>query len=209
MTSGAARRFSGDRLVLASHNPGKLREFRALLAPLGVDVISAGALALPEPEETGDSFEANARLKAQAAANASGLPALADDSGLCVDGLDGAPGVYSARWAGADKDFQAAMRLVHDRLAERHGPFADAPKAASFVAVLCLAWPDGEDVCVTGRCTGELIWPPRGDGGFGYDPMFVPEGETRSFGEMSAADKQRFSHRARAAAALRDACFAA
>lgn len=193
-----ARRFSEPRLVLASHNPGKLAELRALLAPYGVEITSSRELGLVEPVETGLTFAANARLKAHAASRAGGLPALADDSGLEVQGLGGAPGVHSARWAGPERDFAKAMARVRDELARRFGSFAEADRSAAFVAVLCLAWPDGHEELTEGRVEGELVDPPRGSGGFGYDPMFVPEGGKRTFGEMAPADKQRLSHRARA-----------
>ena len=202
-----ARRFSGPRLVLASHNPGKLAEPEALLAPHGVAIISSRDLGLPEPAETGDTFAANARLKAHAAAQASGLPALADDSGLEVPGLGGAPGVRSARWAGPERDFGKAMARVRDALSSRFGAFERADRRAAFVAVLCLAWPDGHDELAEGRVEGELVDPPRGAHGFGYDPMFVPEGQGRTFGEMPAADKQERSHRARAVRRLLAMCF--
>jgi XTP/dITP diphosphohydrolase len=192
------RRFAGGRLVIATHNPGKVEEIAALLAPFGVETISAGALGLPEPEETGDSFEANAALKAHAAA--SGLPALADDSGLVVPALDGAPGIYSARWAGPAKDFATAMARVAREL-------RDQDRSASFVAVLALAWPDGHAELFRGEVRGRLVWPPRGDRGFGYDPMFVPDGGSLTFGEIDPAEKHRISHRARAFAKLAEACF--
>lgn len=193
----------GERVVLASHNPGKLREIVAMLEPFGVDVVSAGALGLLEPEETEPDFEGNARLKAVAACAASGLPALADDSGFCVAALDGAPGVLSARWAGAAKDFGAAMALVHARM----GGAAD--RRAWMVSSLCLAWPGGETAVFTGRVDGEAVWPPRGGLGFGYDPMFVPEGSLLSYGEMDQAVKHATSHRARAFAQLVESCLAA
>jgi XTP/dITP diphosphohydrolase len=203
-----ARRFSAPRLVLASHNPGKLAELAALLAPYRVSVASSGELGLPEPAETGATFAANARLKAHAAAQASGLPALADDSGLEVRGLGGAPGVHSARWAGPERDFGGAMARVRDELRARFGAFERAERRAAFVAVLCLAWPDGHEELAEGRIEGELVDPPRGSGGFGYDPMFVPEGQGRTFGEMTAAEKQERSHRARALRRLLAMCFA-
>jgi XTP/dITP diphosphohydrolase len=202
-----ARRFTAPRLVLASHNPGKLAELRALLAPHGVAIASSRELGLPEPAETGLTFADNARLKAQAAAQASGLPALADDSGLDVHGLGGAPGVHSARWAGPERDFAKAMARVRDELSLRFSDFARADRSAAFVAVLCLAWPDGHEELAEGRVEGKLVDPPRGSGGFGYDPMFVPEGESRTFGEMAPADKQRLSHRARALRRLLAMCF--
>jgi XTP/dITP diphosphohydrolase len=202
-----ARRFSAPRLVLASHNPGKLAELQALLAPHGVAITSSRDLGLPEPAETGRTFAANARLKAHAAAQATGLPALADDSGLEVRGLGGAPGVHSARWAGPERDFGKAMARVRDELSAHFGAFERADRRAAFVAVLCLAWPDGHDELAEGRVEGELIDPPRGAEGFGYDPMFVPQGQGRTFGEMPAADKQQRSHRARALRRLLAMCF--
>jgi XTP/dITP diphosphohydrolase len=202
-----ARRFTAQHLVLASHNPGKLAELEALLAPCAVTVTSSRALGLPEPEETGLTFVDNARLKAQAAVAASGQPALADDSGLEVRGLDGAPGVHSARWAGPERDFAQAMARVRDALIRRFGGFALADRGAAFVAVLCLTWPDGHEEVVEGRVDGELVDPPRGTGGFGYDPMFVPESSDRTFGEMTAAEKHELSHRARALRQLLARCF--
>jgi XTP/dITP diphosphohydrolase len=195
------RRFSGGRLVIASHNPGKVEEIAALLEPFGVEAVSAGSLGVPEPEETGDSFEANAALKAHAAAAASGLPALADDSGLVVPALGGAPGIYSARWAGPSKDFAAAMARVEHEL-------GDQDRSATFVAVLALAWPDGHLEAFRGEVSGRLVWPPRGERGFGYDPMFVPNGGSLTFGEMAPANKHKITHRARAFAKLAAACFA-
>jgi XTP/dITP diphosphohydrolase len=205
----APRRFTGTRLVLATHNPGKLAELEALLAPMDVAVTSSHALRLPEPEETGATFAANASLKAQAAAAASGLPALADDSGLEVFALDGTPGVHSARWAGPERDFGRAMARVRAGLIERFGTFERADRRAAFVAALCLAWPDGHEELVEGRVEGLLVDPPRGTGGFGYDPMFVPEGREQTFAEMTAADKHELSHRARALRQLRARCFGA
>jgi XTP/dITP diphosphohydrolase len=202
-----ARRFRAPRLVLASHNPGKLAELQALLAPHGVAITSSRDLGLPEPAETGRTFAANARLKGHAAAQATGSPALADDSGLEVRGLGGAPGVHSARWAGPERDFGKAMARVRDELSSRFGAFERADRRAAFVAVLCLAWPDGHDELAEGRVEGELVDPPRGAQGFGYDPMFVPEGQDRTFGEMPAADKQQRSHRARALRRLLAMCF--
>ena len=196
------RRFAGRRLVIASHNAGKVREIGALLAPFGVETVSAGALGLPEPEETGDSFEANAELKALAAAQASALPALADDSGLVVNALGGQPGIYSARWAGPAKDFAAAMRLVEDGLAGKDD------RRAHFVAVLSLAWPDGHVESFRGEAHGTLVWPPRGTRGFGYDPMFLQAGRDLTYGEMDPDEKHRISHRAEAFARLVAACFA-
>ena len=183
---------AGSRLVVASHNQGKVREILDLLSPFGVEILSAADLGLPEPEETGTTFVANAELKARAAAEASGLTALADDSGLAVTALDGAPGIKSARWAGPERDFGYAMQRVHDALADAED------RSATFVSVLALASPEGSCQCFEGRIEGELVWPPRGDRGFGYDPMFVPEGHDITFAEMDPAEKHRISHRARA-----------
>src|ERR1043165_5473415 len=192
------------RLVIATHNKGKLAETRELLGLHGVEAVSASDLNLPEPEETGTTFAANARIKAEAAAQASGLPAFADDSGLAVDALDGAPGVYSARWAGAAKDFRHAMEKVEGMLRERDA-FKGEQRKAHFVSVLCVAWPDGHVEEFAGKVDGTLVWPPRGEKGFGYDPMFVPDGFDLTFGEMSSEEKhglppkgQGLSHRARA-----------
>src|SRR5229473_4332156 len=190
----------GERLVIASHNPGKVDEIAALLGPFGVETIGAAALGLPEPEETGASFEENAALKARAATQASGLPALADDSGLVVPALAGAPGIYSARWAGPSRDFRVAMERVQREL-------GDKDRRAQFVAVLALAWPDGEVALFRGAAHGHLTWPPRGERGFGYDPIFVPDGYRMTFGEMEPAYKHQISHRARAFAKLVEACF--
>lgn len=186
-------RLSG-RLVVASHNAGKVREIGALLAPLGVEAVSAGALGLPEPEETETTFVGNAALKARAAAEASGLPALADDSGLEVFGLGGDPGVYSARWAGPEKDFAAAMARVEDELSKRGGD----DRTARFVCALALAEPGGEVSVFEGEARGEIVWPPRGAKGFGYDPIFLAHGQTRTFGEMTHEEKLPLTHRARA-----------
>jgi XTP/dITP diphosphohydrolase len=194
------QQFAGDRLVIASHNPGKVEEIAALLAPFAVETIAAGSLGILEPEETGDSFEANAALKARAAAEATGLPALADDSGLVVPALGGAPGIYSARWAGPAKDFRVAMERVHHEL-------GDKDRSARFVAVLALARPGGDIDLFRGEIEGSLTWPPRGDRGFGYDPMFVPRGGTLTFGEIDPVEKHRVSHRARAFAKLVEHCF--
>lgn len=192
---------SGERLVLASHNPGKLREIEALLRPHGIAVISAGALGLAEPVEDAPDFAGNARIKAVAAAIASGLPALSDDSGFCVAALGGAPGVLSARWAGPARDFSQAMALVHERMN------AAEDQRAWFVAALCLAWPDGHTETFLGRIDGDVFWPPRGTRGFGYDPMFRPAGAALTFGEMDQDAKHALSHRARAFAQVRQACF--
>jgi XTP/dITP diphosphohydrolase len=197
------RRLTGDRLVIATHNRGKLVEMSELLAPFGIAALGAGALGLPEPEETGQSFEENAALKARAAAEASALPALADDSGLVVPALGGAPGIYSARWAGPDKDFAAAMRRVEADLAGK------SDRRAFFVAVLALAWPDGHIESFRGEVHGGLVWPPRGLRGFGYDPMFLPAGSAETFGEMEPAAKHLVSHRAVAFRRLAAACFGA
>jgi XTP/dITP diphosphohydrolase len=202
-----ARRFAEPRLVLASHNPGKLVELRELLAGEPVEVIPAAALALAEPVETGRTFAANARIKAHAAAAAAGLPALADDSGLTVAGLGGRPGVRSARWAGPERDFDRAMARVRDELAARYGSFAAADRRAAFVAAICLAWPDGDQELARGRVAGELVYPPRGQGGFGYDPMFRPTGSDRTFAELPRASKQALSHRGRALRQLIERCF--
>jgi XTP/dITP diphosphohydrolase len=185
---------------------------RELLAPHGVEAIPAGALGLPEPEESGDTFRANARIKAAAAANAAQLPAFADDSGLVVDALDGAPGILSARWAGAAKDFTAAMTRIERLLAER-GAKEPSQRKAHFVSALCVAWPDGHIEEVEARADGTLVWPPRGNAGFGYDPMFLPDGYTRTFGEMTSVEKHGLpplglglSHRARAFVKLAEIC---
>jgi XTP/dITP diphosphohydrolase len=194
------RLFRTDRLVIASHNPGKVEELGALLAPFAVKAIAAHSLGVPEPEETGDTFEANAALKARAATEASALPSLADDSGLVVPAIGGAPGIYSARWAGPAKDFRITMERVHREL-------GSGDRSASFVAVLALAWPDGDTQLFRGEVHGTLTWPPRGDRGFGYDPMFVPAGETLTFGEMDPGKKHQISHRARAFTRLVENCF--
>jgi len=198
-------------VVIATHNPGKLKEMRELLAPYGIATQSAGELGLPEPEETGKTFATNARIKAVATASASGTPAFADDSGLVVDALDGEPGIHSARWAGPDKDFRAAMN-IQTLLIER-GAKTPEQRRAHFVAALCLAWPDGHIEEFEGRVDGVAVWPPRGDKGFGYDPLFRPDGFDRTFGEMNALEKhglppqgQGLSHRARAFIKLAEAC---
>ena len=190
----------GAKLVLASHNPGKLAELTDLLQPHEVTVLSAGTLGLPEPEETAPDFVGNARIKALAAARASRLPALADDSGFCVAALAGAPGIYSARWAGSAKDLAAAMARVNREMADT------ADRRAWFVAALCVAWPDDHTETFVGRIDGVATWPPRGDKGFGYDPMFIPNGSTETFGEMNVAEKHAVSHRARAFAQFLVAC---
>lgn len=196
----------GDRLVLATHNDGKLREFRELLAPFGLEIVSAGALALPEPDETGTTFIENARIKAHAAARAAQCIALADDSGLAVDALNGRPGVYTANWAqsGDSRDYMVGMSRVERALAAI-GAVTLAQRRGSFNATLCLAHPDGREAVFVGRADGVMVWPPRGDAGFGYDPMFLPDGHDRTFGEMSSEEKHSWapgkvglSHRARA-----------
>ncbi len=199
------RTIRGSRLVIATHNRGKLREIGDLLRPHGVEVASAVDLGLPEPEETAATFAGNAAIKAAAAARASGFPALADDSGLAVAALDGAPGVHSARWAGADKDFSRAMRNVEEMLKAKAAT-REQSRRAEFVCALCLGWPDGAHELFEGRIAGTLTWPPRGDKGFGYDPMFVPDGHVVTFGEMEPADKHRLSHRARAFEQFRASC---
>jgi XTP/dITP diphosphohydrolase len=202
------RRLTG-KVVIATHNPGKLTELRDLLAPYGVEAVSAGELDLPEPEETGSTFIENARIKAHAATKATGLPAFADDSGLAVDALGGEPGIYSARWAGPSKDFARAMQTIEDKLKALN----TSNRKAQFVAALCIAWPDGHTEDFEARVEGTLVWPPRGDKGFGYDPMFLPNGFDRTFGEMNADEKhglpprgKGLSHRARAFVQLAEAC---
>lgn len=207
------RRISG-RLVIATHNPGKLIEMRHLLAPYGVDAVSAGDMGVPEPEETETTFRGNARLKAEASTKAAGLPAFADDSGLVVDALDGEPGIHSARWAGPSRDFAIARQKVEDALRAR-GALTPAQRHAHFISALCIAWPDGHVEEFEGRVDGILVWPPRGDLGFGYDAMFLPDGYAKTFGEMSGEEKhglppkgQGLSHRARAFLKLAEACLA-
>ncbi len=203
-------------LVVASHNEGKVREIRDLLSPFGLETRSAGELGLPEPEETGATFAENARLKAVAAASASGLPALADDSGLAVDALGGAPGIHTARWAGPERDFAAAMRKVEDAL-QAAGATGPEARRARFVCVLSLAGPDGASAEFPGEVAGTLVWPPRGTLGFGYDPVFLPDGHERTFGEMTAEEKHGWrpgapsalSHRARAFRTLAEALLSA
>lgn len=205
----AAHRQLTGRVVIATHNPGKLTEMRDLLAPFGVSAVSAGELKLPEPEETGTTFRDNARIKAIAAANATGLPAFADDSGLAVDALGGEPGIHSARWAGPTKDFFGAMQTIEKKVQALN----TQNRAAHFVSALCLAWPDGHLEEFEAKVDGVLVWPPRGTQGFGYDPVFLPDGHTRTFGEMSADEKhglpprgKGLSHRARAFVKLAEAC---
>ena len=198
--------------MIATHNPGKLAEMRELLAPHGVEAVSATELGLAEPQETGDSFASNARIKAVAAAIAAQLPAFADDSGLAVDALDGAPGIYSARWAGENKDFSAAMARI-ERLLQERGATQGSQRGAHFVSALCVAWPDAHLEQVEARVDGTLVWPPRGTAGFGYDPMFLPNGHNRTFGEMTSIEKhglpplgKGLSHRARAFVKLAEIC---
>ena len=198
-----ARTFDATKLVIASHNAGKVREIGELLAPFGVDVVSAGELDLGEPVEDGDTFIANAQIKALAAATAAGLPALADDSGLCVHALGDEPGVYSARWAGADKDFQAAMHSVEEALNAAH----TGDRSAHFACALTLAWPDGHMETFEGQVHGTMVWPPRGGKGFGYDPTFVPNGFGTTFAEMDPEQKHAMSHRANAFKKLVATCF--
>jgi XTP/dITP diphosphohydrolase len=206
-----SRQFTGP-VVIATHNPGKLKELRELLAPFGIAAQSAGELGLAEPAETGSTFAENARIKALAAARASSRPAFADDSGLVVDALNGEPGIHSSRWAGPDKDFRGAMNRIQTLLIAR-GAKAPEQRRAHFVAALCLAWPDGHVEEFEGRVDGVAVWPPRGDKGFGYDPLFLPDGFDRTFGEMTAHEKhglppqgQGLSHRARAFVKLAQAC---
>ena len=211
----SGHRILSGRVVIATHNPGKLVEMRELLAPFGVEALSAGELGLPELDETGTMYAENAAIKARAAAAASELPALADDSGIAVDALDGAPGLFSARWAGPAKDFGAAMARVERELALR-GATSPERRRAHFVSALVLAWPDGHEELFEGRVHGTLVFPPRGERGFGYDPMFLPDGHARSFGEISssekhgidwaASDPRPLSHRARAFLDLARAC---
>lgn len=200
------RKFEGDSLVIATHNKGKLREIAALLAPFGVHVSSAADHGLEEPEETEDTFVGNARIKAHFAAKATGLPALSDDSGITVDALDGAPGVYTADWAETPqgRDFPMAMEKVWTLLEEKNAP---VPRTAAFNCTLCLAWPDGHDEVFEGRVAGQVVWPMRGEKGFGFDPMFLPDGEHETFGEMAPERKDAMSHRADAFAKFVQGCF--
>lgn len=201
------RKFDGEKLVIASHNAGKLREIAALLAPYGVEVVSAGELGFDEPEETEDTFAGNARIKAHYAAKKSGLPALSDDSGIMIDALNGAPGVYTADWAETPngRDFAMAMTKVWNMLEEQNAP---EPRSASFNATLCLAWPDGHDELFVGSVQGRITWPMRGELGFGFDPIFLPDGKSQTFGEMDPAEKHAMSHRAVAFKKLVEGCFA-
>ncbi len=212
MKAAAAHRRIAGRLVIATHNPGKLAEMRELLAPHGIEATSAGELGLHEPDETGMTFRDNARIKAEAAAGMANLPAFADDSGLVVDGLDGAPGIHSARWAGPDRNFRRAMETIEQQLRQR-GATTAAQRKAHFVSALCVAWPDGHVEEFEARVDGTLVWPPRGDNGFGYDPIFLPDGHARTFGEMPSEEKhglpprgKGLSHRARAFMKLAEAC---
>jgi len=210
----AHRQLEGS-VVIATHNPGKLAEMRDLLAPYGIAATSAAELNLAEPDETGTTFAANARIKAMSAAKATGQPAFADDSGLCVDALGGEPGIYSARWAGPNKDFRAAMNQIQTLLVEK-GATSPQQRRAHFIAALCIAWPDGHVEEVEGRVDGVIVWPPRGTAGFGYDPLFLPDGFERTFGEMTADEKHGLppkgmglSHRARAFVMLAEKCLRA
>lgn len=200
------RKLAEKKIVLASHNAGKLREITELLAPFGVEVVSAGELGLSEPAETEDNFAGNARIKAHFAAEASGLPALSDDSGIEVDALDGQPGVYTADWAETPngRDFKMAMTKVWELLEQKQAP---APRSARFVCTLCLAWPDGHDELFRGTVDGQVVWPMRGDKGFGFDPVFQPDGHSETFAEMDPAQKHAMSHRADAFAKLVAGCF--
>ena len=200
-----ARAFAEPKLIVASHNQGKLVEIADLLSRFAVETVGADALGLPEPEETGDTFIANAELKALAAATKAGLPALSDDSGLAVDALDGAPGIYSARWAETanDRDFDFAMHKIEMALHQK----GDVPRTARFICALTLAWPDGHVESFEGKVEGTLVWPMRGKNGFGYDPIFLPLGGDMTFGEMEPAAKHAMSHRADAFTQLVDACF--
>ncbi len=201
------RKFTEDTLVIATHNAGKLREIKELLQPFGATVVSAGELGFDEPEETEDTFAGNARIKAHFAAKHSGFPALSDDSGITVDALDGAPGVYTADWAETEngRDFPMAMTKVWTLLEEKNTP---EPRTAAFNCTLCLAWPDGHDEIFEGRVDGRLVWPMRGELGFGFDPIFLPNGEKETFGEMDPNRKKEISHRADAFAKLVSGCFA-
>ena len=201
------RRFEGEKLLVATHNAGKLAEMKSLLAPYGVEVVGAKELDLAEPVETEDNFAGNARIKAHAAVKATGLPALSDDSGISVDGLDGAPGVYTADWAetGQGRDFGMAMARTWRELEARDAPY---PRTAQFRCTLVLAWPDGHEELFEGVLPGQVVWPPKGAEGHGYDPIFQPDGQDVTLGEMSPQDKNRISHRARAVKELIETCFA-
>jgi XTP/dITP diphosphohydrolase len=202
-----ARRFAGSKLVVATHNRGKAQEIRSLLSPFGIEIVSAGELALGVPAETGRTFEENATIKALAAAQASGLPALADDSGLSVAALDGQPGLHTADWEGPRREAMVGMRRIRDEFAKRKVPDTDVARAATFHCVLALAWPDEHVERVHGRLEGRIVWPPRGSGGHGYDPCFQPKGETRTCAEMTDVEKNAISHRGRAFRMLVEACF--
>jgi XTP/dITP diphosphohydrolase len=202
-----ARRFALPKLVVATHNRGKAGEIRTMLAPFGVEIVSAADLGLPAPDETGTTFEDNATLKALAAVRASGLPSLADDSGLSVHALDHQPGVYTADWEGPTRDAMVGMRRIQDELAARHVPQTDAARLATFHCVLALAWPDEHVELFHGTLDGAIVWPPRGTGGHGYDPCFQPVGDTRTTAEMSDAEKNAISHRGRAFRMMVEACF--
>jgi XTP/dITP diphosphohydrolase len=197
MSTPAKRSLKGEKVLIATHNKGKLEEFRQILAPFGVAAVSAGELGLGEPEETETTFEGNARIKAKAAQQASGLITIADDSGLCVDALGGAPGVYTANWAGPSRDWMMAMRTVDEKLQAAHATTPET-RGAQFMCTLLVLWPDGHEQIYVGRVPGHLTWPPRGAFGHGYDPVFVPAGENTSFAEMSAEKKNSLSHRAKA-----------
>ena len=201
------RRFVLPKLVVATHNRGKAGEIATMLSPFGVDIVSAGELGLPAPDETGTTFEDNAMLKALAATRASGLPALADDSGLSVHALDNQPGLYTADWEGPTRDAMVGMRRIQDELAARHVPHTDAARTATFHCVLALAWPDEHLELFHGTLDGSIVWPPRGGGGHGYDPCFRPEGDTRTTAQMSDVEKNAISHRGRAFRRLVEACF--
>ena len=201
------RRSTRPKLVVATHNRGKASEIRTMLGPFGVEIVSAGELGLPSPDETGATFEENATIKALAATRASGLPALADDSGLSVHALDHQPGLHTADWEGPDRDAMAGMRRIQDELAVRNVPHTDAARAATFHCVLALAWPDEHLELFHGTLDGAIVWPPRGSGGHGYDPCFQPNGDTRTTAEMSDAEKNAISHRGRAFRMMVEACF--
>jgi XTP/dITP diphosphohydrolase len=212
LTDGHRHRGLVGRLVIATHNPGKLREVRELLEPFGVHTVAASDLGLIEPDETGADFRENARIKAEVATRGTRLPAFSDDSGLVIDALAGAPGIHSARWAGPNKDFLAAMAKINQKLQDR-GAVSPQARRAHFVSALCIAWPDGHVEEFEGRVDGTLVWPPRGDKGFGYDPMFLPDGYDLTFGEMTSVQKHSLppkglglSHRARAFLKLAEAC---
>jgi XTP/dITP diphosphohydrolase len=215
LTDGQHHRRLAGRLVIATHNPGKLREMRELLEPFGVKPVAASELGLIEPSETGATFRENAQIKAVAAAQEARLPAFSDDSGLAIDALGGAPGIHSARWAGPNKDFRAAMEKINRELRDR-GAVIPQTRTAHFVSALCIAWPDGHIEEFEGRVDGTLVWPPRGDKGFGYDPIFLPDGYDVTFGEMTSVAKHGLpprglglSHRARAFLKLAEACLGA